>query len=257
MPQCIWCDMTRSAMLSRRGANPRSAPRDHSGSWPGAAGRGQAGWREGGGSAPPSRLCRSPCSAIQSIIENRERLIELRLGRDERREEPYDIAVDATLDDQETADAGLVDDALRQRRIRRFPGAVRDDFHGEHETEPADLADALILLLQLLEAVAHPGRETLSPCQELLLLESLDDHESRCAGQGIAAIGAAEAARSRGIHDLRLPDDAGDRQAACKALRNGDEVRLNPRMLEAEHFARAAEPGLDLVDDQDDPVAGR
>ena len=52
-----------------------------------------------------------------------------------------------------------------------------------------------------------------------------------------------------------LPSDAGERQAAGDRLRHGHQVGLDAVVLDREQLAGAAEAGLHLVDDEQDPLA--
>ena len=52
-----------------------------------------------------------------------------------------------------------------------------------------------------------------------------------------------------------LPITPGERQAGGDRLGDDDQVRLDGEVLHREHPPRAAEAGLHLVRDQDDPLA--
>ncbi len=58
----------------------------------------------------------------------------------------------------------------------------------------------------------------------------------------------------RAVHDLRLADHARERKPARDRLREHDEIGLDAEVLHREHAARPAEPGLNLVRDEHDPV---
>ena len=82
----------------------------------------------------------------------------------------------------------------------------------------------------------------------------VEDREARGARDGVAAVRPAEAAGVGCVHHLGACDDAGERKPRGEALGDGDEVRLDARVLHREELAGAAEPALDLVDDEEDPV---
>ncbi|MNY02105.1 hypothetical protein D3C86_1346640 [compost metagenome] len=62
-----------------------------------------------------------------------------------------------------------------------------------------------------------------------------------------------------GLPGIELPTDAQHRhgQPAADRLGHDDQVRLDPGVLEGEHFAGAAETGLHFVEDQQDAVLAR
>ena len=103
----------------------------------------------------------------------------------------------------------------------------------------------------------HDLLDALGPGVEVQLPHRLDGAERRGAGHRVAAVGAAEAAGVRGVHDLGAAGDGGQRQTARDALGGGDQVRDDALVLAGEPLAGAAEAGLDLVRDEDDAVVLR
>src|SRR3546814_17921583 len=57
------------------------------------------------------------------------------------------------------------------------------------------------------------------------------------------------------VHQFGAADHPGEREAAGQRFRHGDEIGLDPRMLDAEHTPRPREAGLHLVGDEHDAVA--
>ena len=112
----------------------------------------------------------------------------------------------------------------------------------------------IVTLLHLLQARGDALADMVGAVDQLLLLEHVEHGHRRCNRQRVAGIGAAEAARIGGVHDLRLADHARQREAAGEALRHGDEVRLHVVMFHREHLAGAAVAGLHFVGDQHDAV---
>ena len=85
---------------------------------------------------------------------------------------------------------------------------------------------------------------------QAFLLESIE-HAKRCgAGNGIARIGAANAARLRRIHDLGAADHARQRKAARQRFGACHQIRLHAEMLHGKPFARAPEARLDFIGNQ-------
>ena len=90
--------------------------------------------------------------------------------------------------------------------------------------------------------------------EEVFLLEGFEHGEGGGAGYRVAAVGGAEAPDVDGVHDLRLPRNAGYGEPTAHALGRGEDVGLDPRVLDGEHLARPAETRLDLVNDHHDAV---
>ena len=67
------------------------------------------------------------------------------------------------------------------------------------------------------------------------------------AGHRIAAVGTADTARMRSIHDLGPAGDCRERQAAGQPLGGRDDVWNQPFVLTREPGTGACDPGLNLV----------
>ena len=89
---------------------------------------------------------------------------------------------------------------------------------------------------------------------EVFVFDDVEHGVGGRAGDGIAGIGAAEAAGTGRVHDVGAAGDGGERQAAGETLGERDDVGLDARVLEREQLAGAGEAGLDLVGDEDDAV---
>ena len=94
-----------------------------------------------------------------------------------------------------------------------------------------------------------PGRG-----RQVLVRHGLDRAERGRAGHRIAAVGAAQAAGVHGVHQLGPAGDRRQRQPARDPLGRGDQVGDDALVVAGEPVAGAAEPGLDLVGDEDDAV---
>ncbi len=121
--------------------------------------------------------------------------------------------------------------------------------------ETADIADARQLLGQRLQVSPHaltdPGRPRAQISSDSIT------SSTACAAamlDGIAAVGAAQSARMRRVHDGRTAGDRRQREAAAQALGHGDEIGHHAGMLDGEHLAGARDAALDLIGDQHDAV---
>ncbi len=125
----------------------------------------------------------------------------------------------------------------------------------------ADLGDHLVALLQLEQAVAQEGADPRGALDEPV---ALDDPHRREAGrhrQAVAPVGrlvhVAALERADGaLVDVARRDHRGDGHvAAAERLADEHEVGFERPVLEREPLARAPEPGLDLVGDEQRAVA--
>src|SRR6476469_6987870 len=130
----------------------------------------------------------------ERLLEDVETLAEQLVARGERRQEAEDVAVRAARQGDETVGvAGLVDGAGQGGIGGQVAGTV-DELDGEHGAATADVANLRVLLREGLEARAEEGLDLLGAAAEVLLLHRLDGPERGGAGDGVATVGAAEAA---------------------------------------------------------------
>ena len=75
-------------------------------------------------------------------------------------------------------------------------------------------------------------------------------------GDGVSAIGAAVLSRLDGEHDLVVGEDRGDGvDAAGEGLAEDEDVGLHGVVVARQHLPGPAEPGLDLVGNQEGVVS--
>ena len=134
----------------------------------------------------------------------------------------------------------MLDDELRHRLIQHHP---------EHQPAPADLGDTGDLrscVAKQLPLAAHLGEE--------VLVDGPKHGPRGGAGDGVAAEGRAVRARGEQLGRLAAGDGRADGQSPAQAFGHGDHVRQDAFVLESEEIAGAADAGLDLVGDEEDPV---
>ena len=136
----------------------------------------------------------------------------------------------------------------------RLGGAGADELDRDHGAAAADLADARVLGLRPLQGGPDHGLDPPRAPGQVLVDEHVHRGQRRGAGDGVAAVGAAQPARVHGVHELGAADDRGQRHAVGQALGHGDEVGPDALVVEGEQVAGAAEPGLDLVGDEQHAV---
>ena len=104
------------------------------------------------------------------------------------------------------------------------------------------------------EPLRQDRADLVGALDEPVVLEDVDRGERGGARDRVAAVGAAEAAGVRGVHDLGPAGDGRERQPAGDALGGRDQVGHDAEELAGEHRAGAGEAGLHLVGDEDDVV---
>ena len=89
---------------------------------------------------------------------------------------------------------------------------------GDHRAAAADVADHVMPGLHRAEPLHHDRFDGLCGAGQVELAHGGDGAERGSAGDGVAAVGAAEAAGVHGVHDLGAAGDGGQRQPAGDAL---------------------------------------
>ena len=135
-----------------------------------------------------------------------------------------------------------------------FVARILDELDREHRSEAADVADLRMPLLPLQHPAPNGLADALGTVDEALVLEDVEDGERGRQRDRVADVGAADRAVAGRVHDLRLAEHARERQPGGDRLGDRDQVGLDAVVLDREHPAGAAEAGLHLVDDEDDPV---
>ena len=172
---------------------------------------------------------------------------------DQRRQEADDVALHSALDHQQSGLAGALDDLLSEGGVRA-PAVRADHLHRQHEAAAADLADTRMAALQVEQTAAQLFAQGDPSGDQVLLFKDVQDCQGCGAGQGVAAVGTAQATGQGCVHDGGATDHPGERQAAGQALGYRHQVGLDAGLLEGEEAAGTAEAGLDLVSDEDDTV---
>src|ERR687893_544154 len=192
---------------------------------------------------------------VNGATEDGEALFELVVGDVEGHEGADAVAVLAGGQEEEALLQGGLDDLGVALLVRRLALGVGDELHGGHRAEAPDVADEVgVLLLDLAHGAHDLLAQGLTLGDEVFLLEGVEDGQRRGARYGVAAVGGTEAPGVDGVHNLRLPGDAGYGEPPAHALGRDHDIGLDPRVLYGEHLARPPVTGLDLVHDQDDPV---
>ena len=105
-------------------------------------------------------------------------------------------------------------------------------------------------LQRLLELRAAVGRVL----HQALVLDDVEGRQRSGAGDRVRAVRTALRAGPRLLHQLGRRSDAGQREAGGQALRGDQYVRLRAEVVAAPELAGPPEPGLHLVDDEQDAV---
>src|SRR5712692_4968851 len=142
-----------------------------------------------------------------------------------------------------------------ERGASDFRGVVPVQREGHEQPAAADLAMAELRgeRAQSLDEIAAARRHRL---QEARCPHRVHHRASNGGHEGIPIEGAALVAILEGARALGS-DQRGERGATPEALAEGDDVRLDARVLVSEHAPRPPDPRLDLVEDEEDAQISR
>src|SRR5262249_9442865 len=128
------------------------------------------------------------------------------------------------------------------------------EFDGLHGAKAAHFPDHrpahLPLAGTLLECIAELARASI----QILLFEHVEHSKRRLTGDGISGESASETAGARSVHNFGSTSDGPERKSSPDRLRGHDDVWLDPVALAGKQSARAPEPRLHLVSDEENPV---
>ena len=128
---------------------------------------------------------------------------------------------------------------------------------GEHDPEHRRVAGEDVRqagrVEDLAQAVLQPPADGVDRLERRRVAQDLERLHGRRGGDPVAGVRAAVADLvGQDAHDLLAPAERGRRVAVAHRLGVGRKVRLDPEVLGGA-AAGEAEPGLDLVEDQQDP----
>ena len=132
--------------------------------------------------------------------------------------------------------------------------AIVDELDARHQAPAAHVADRFVAFGQRAKLRAQRLADRRRVCDEVLVLEHVQDRQGRRARDRVAAEGREEGRpRAEPVHDLGPGDDRGDRVAVAHRLSEGDDVGGHAPAREAPQLARPAIAGLHLVGDEQCP----
>lgn len=125
----------------------------------------------------------------------------------------------------------------------------------EHQPQSSHVVDHVGEVgLGLAQRAHHLLAADVDVLQDLLVLEGLGHGDPGRARHGVAGVRAAHGPGLLRVHELLPRDDAGQGEPVRDPLGHDEDVRAHAVVLDGEHLARPTEPGLDLVDDQQNVV---
>ena len=128
------------------------------------------------------------------------------------------------------------------------------EFDGKHGAAAADFADDVEFVDEGAELFAGDVFDAGGAGVEVPLFHGFDGGKCCGAGDGVAAVGAAEAAGLDLVEEFGAAGDGGEGHTAGDALGGGDEVGFDAFVVGGEPAAGAAEACLDFVRDEDDAL---
>ena len=183
--------------------------------------------------------------------------MQLLVGDVQRHQRADDVVVRAGAQQDQALLSGSRKDGRRLFVRRLFRAAITHELEPAHRAHDANVADEVVLLGPALHALFDHRANAHGALWQLLVAHHIHHRQARRARDRVAAIRAAQAAGVGGVHHAGSTDHAGKWEPGRQAFGHRDEVGLDARVLDAEELAGAAEPGLDLIDDQEDAVALR
>ena len=194
-------------------------------------------------------------NCVEGVFPGAQGLVQLGVGDHERAEDAIAVRVGAGLQQQQAALRRPPPPPASRAPARApsspGPGRTRSQAsrRGRGRRRSGDGAPAIASILPRIVSPMRSARST----------RPSSSKTSRTASAAACATGlptnVPPTAESPGrVHDLRLAEDARERQAGGDRLRDGHQVGLDAVVLHREHAPGAAEAGLHLVGDEHDPV---
>ena len=211
-----------------------------------------------------SRLDHAGREFVQDLaeapVEDRDHLVDLLGGRDQRRPEGDPVRVEAA--EQAVGQRPAADPDAEAVREGLLGGPVADELDGLEQPLAADVADDPVLLRQPLEPGAEPLALAAGVAAEVALEDLAEHGDPRGAGDRVPLEGVP--LDEAGVLLDRPPEGVGDRAAAdhrrergvaaAQPLGHAEHVGHDAERLGGEHPAGPADAGDDLVEDQQDVV---
>src|SRR5690606_17927636 len=191
---------------------------------------------------------------VEALGDDGDAFFQLRVGNGDGHQEADDVVVGAARQQDQALLARTGDDLAYQLGSRLAVVTAFEQLDGDHRTQAAHVTDHLVLLGDLVQAAFQLLADSVGTLQQLLLVEHLEHGQGRGAGKRAAGVGAAQAAGSDGVHDLRLAAHTGDREAATNGLGEGGQIRNDAQLLGGEEGTGTAGAGLYFVSDEHDAV---
>ena len=196
------------------------------------------------------------CISDQRGFEDLQPAVQLLVGDRQRRQQPDHVAVQTAAEQQQTLCAGRGDRA-RDELGRRASSSSRSRTISSASIGPSPRTSPIDSTRVAMSSSAARSRvpSAADGARNAWRRDRLEHHVGRRAGDRVAAEGAAEPARVDRVHDRRRPGDRRQRQPAAERLAGHEQVGLRVVVLDRPHRPGAADAGLDLVVDPQDPVA--
>ena len=194
-------------------------------------------------------------TASSASSQASERLVQLRIGDHERAEDADAVRVDAGLQQQQAAPCGLLGHPRGELGRGLLRRGILDELDREHRAEPADVADLRMALLPRRHPAADGLADAAGALDEALVLEDVEHGERRRLRDGIADVRAADGVVAGASMISALPSTPESGRPAAIDFATVIRSGSTPKCSIANMPPGAAEAGLHLVGDEDDPLA--
>src|SRR6202167_1402782 len=140
--------------------------------------------------------------------------------------------------------------------FRRLAGCPRpDELQSAHGAKSTHIANKRPALFPFAGTGVKPRSDLFRARRKIFALQSLDNRKRGGTGERVAAIGTAQTADARSVHDFRASGDGSERQPIRNRFRAEKDVGSNSISLGRKHGARAAETSLHLIGNEQNLVA--
>src|SRR6202167_2969782 len=140
--------------------------------------------------------------------------------------------------------------------FRWLPGGPRpDEFQSAHGAKSTHIANQRPALFPFACTGVKPSSDLFRARRQIIALQSFDNRKRGGTRERVAAIGTAQTADARSVHDFRASGDGSERQSVRNRFRADKDVRSNSISLTRKHGAGAAETCLHFIGDEQNLVA--
>ena len=188
---------------------------------------------------------------LEDRVQGLDEEIRVRFRKDQRRAQLENVVMRTVGAGKDAAVAQSIDDVrcLKRRRLSRF--AVEHKIDSQEKSGPSDVADQIVMLLQLFQTTHEVSSHAQGMLLQLLFFQNIQNRETRRASDRIAAKRAEKFhAIIEGISDLLRGDHCAKRKRIANGLAKNNDVWNDALRFESpEVITQPPKSHLDFVGD--------